>query len=551
MTGPVIGLVRHVETERRFAGSSPGTKLLFSALERSLADKCSLRLLPADFYGSSPGRAVQMADALLSGVDALVLSVMPGYQFDLAAFTLLRQRNRRRVPFIFLALGEFPRGGLFYRYLYRYLDADDLIWLSSTADHQIFKRLVAATPADVCVLPFGIDPAAYRRAAQLRLDTRREYGVSEDEVVFVVHGRIEPGKNVHAATALIGQLARHGKRCRLWLVSPSPADSVSPSGPLPLRAMPPGGGYREVLVKSLRGADPGLVWWWEGGSRDRVARIVAAADVSLNLTLNHDENFGFSTVEAMAAGLPVIGTDWGGLKDTIEDGVTGFRIPTTITRAGVAIDHLTALLRATRLADNKSARHRMGAAAVTRVYERYLIEHCTDALLGQVRDLCGGRTTVPRDHQWTPLGQRMEQLYSVPINVPPGVAPAPMSLRTPEGKEIGRELLRPYGTRDQDLNPDPSSVFVLAPAVVGADSPGVTSVDPIYPLTFHPGSPVEAEVCSLFAERTYLTCTDLVRSTGVDAQQIVAALRRLLEAGAIVQSRDKAGTQAGPGPARP
>ena len=30
----------------------------------------------------------------------------------------------------------------------------------------------------------------------------------------------------------------------------------------------------------------------------------------------------------MAAGLPVVVTDWDGFRDTVEDGVTGFRIPT-------------------------------------------------------------------------------------------------------------------------------------------------------------------------------------------------------------------------------
>jgi hypothetical protein len=35
-------------------------------------------------------------------------------------------------------------------------------------------------------------------------------------------------------------------------------------------------------------------------------------------------------VEALAAGLPVVSTDWDGLKDTVEHGVTGFRVPTTM-----------------------------------------------------------------------------------------------------------------------------------------------------------------------------------------------------------------------------
>ena len=40
------------------------------------------------------------------------------------------------------------------------------------------------------------------------------------------------------------------------------------------------------------------------------------------------ETFGITPIEAMAAGLPVIVSDWNGYKDTVRDGVDGFRIPT-------------------------------------------------------------------------------------------------------------------------------------------------------------------------------------------------------------------------------
>ena len=58
--------------------------------------------------------------------------------------------------------------------------------------------------------------------------------------------------------------------------------------------------------------------------------IRAAADLFTLLSDNIQESFGLAPVEALAAGLPVVGTDWDGLKDTVEHGVTGFRVPTTL-----------------------------------------------------------------------------------------------------------------------------------------------------------------------------------------------------------------------------
>ena len=54
--------------------------------------------------------------------------------------------------------------------------------------------------------------------------------------------------------------------------------------------------------------------------RPEVREFYNIADVAINLTLHHDENFGLAQVEAMACGLPVVGSLWGGLKDTIRDG---------------------------------------------------------------------------------------------------------------------------------------------------------------------------------------------------------------------------------------
>ena len=54
----------------------------------------------------------------------------------------------------------------------------------------------------------------------------------------------------------------------------------------------------------------------------------AAADLFISLSDGIQETFGLTPIEAMAAGLPVVVSDWNGYKDTIRDGVDGFRIPT-------------------------------------------------------------------------------------------------------------------------------------------------------------------------------------------------------------------------------
>jgi D-inositol-3-phosphate glycosyltransferase len=42
-----------------------------------------------------------------------------------------------------------------------------------------------------------------------------------------------------------------------------------------------------------------------------------------------EESFGLSVIEAAYCALPVVAVDEGGVKDTVVDGVTGFRVPAT------------------------------------------------------------------------------------------------------------------------------------------------------------------------------------------------------------------------------
>jgi N-acetyl-alpha-D-glucosaminyl L-malate synthase BshA len=57
------------------------------------------------------------------------------------------------------------------------------------------------------------------------------------------------------------------------------------------------------------------------GKLDQIAPLLAAAD--LFLLPSQSESFGLSALEALASGVPVVGTNAGGLPEVIRDGETG------------------------------------------------------------------------------------------------------------------------------------------------------------------------------------------------------------------------------------
>lgn len=73
----------------------------------------------------------------------------------------------------------------------------------------------------------------------------------------------------------------------------------------------------DVMLHLMDGNDPALV-----------KEMWAASDVFISLVDNIQETFGITPLEAMAAGLPVIVSDWDGYRYTVRDGVEGALIPT-------------------------------------------------------------------------------------------------------------------------------------------------------------------------------------------------------------------------------
>lgn len=101
----------------------------------------------------------------------------------------------------------------------------------------------------------------------------------------------------------------------------------------------------------------------------RVASLYSAADVYVINSQGLGETFGRVTIEAMAFGLPVLGTDAGGTKDIVEHNVTGLLYP--LGRPGVQVlsENIQFLLK------NPSMRQEMGMRGRKMVEKMYLKRH--------------------------------------------------------------------------------------------------------------------------------------------------------------------------------
>jgi glycosyltransferase involved in cell wall biosynthesis len=189
-----------------------------------------------------------------------------------------------------------------------------------------FGRDIALASPHLPIIPLGVHCDDYVITPDARATGREALGLEPDVVTALFVGRLVFHAKAHPFPMFRGlqeAARRTGKRVALLMCGWAPNDAVARTFVAGAAQFAP-----DVLVKFVEGRDPvqrGHAW--------------AAADLFVSLSDNIQETFGLTPIEAMAAGLPVVVTDWDGYKDTVRDGVDGFRIRTwaPIPGAGVPL----------------------------------------------------------------------------------------------------------------------------------------------------------------------------------------------------------------------
>jgi starch synthase len=179
------------------------------------------------------------------------------------------------------------------------------------------------------VIPLGVDCDTYAPMPEVRAAWRQRLGIGERDV----------------AVLFLGRLSFHGKAHPVPMyrgLQQALAQSPLPAGGK-LHLIQAGWFANDAIERAFRdGAAahcPDVVCHFlDGRQPDVRSGIWQAADIYTSLSDNLQETFGLSPIEGMAAGLPVVVSDWDGYRDTVRDGVDGFRVPTLMPPAPHGMD---------------------------------------------------------------------------------------------------------------------------------------------------------------------------------------------------------------------
>jgi len=235
------------------------------------------------------------------------------------------------------------------------------------AASQFIAKLIAerhrTDPARIRLIPRGVDPVAFDPTAvsgERVMRLLRTWRLPEDALVVALPGRLTDWKGQGVLIDAIARMARRDVYCVLVGAEQGRARYTAR---LVARAEALG------IADRLRLA----------GECDDVPAAMMLADVVVHAS-TRPEAFGRVVIEAQAMARPVIASDLGGPVETVEHGVTGWRVPpgdaATLAEAIEAV-----------LALPQDALDEVGANARTAVLNGYTVTAMQAATLGVYREL--------------------------------------------------------------------------------------------------------------------------------------------------------------------
>jgi D-inositol-3-phosphate glycosyltransferase len=282
----------------------------------------------------------------MSGLAAGGLSDMWGGLPIMQMFHTLGEMKNR------VALNENEREGA-YR-----LDGErqvlaraDCIIAATPAEQAQLEWLYKAEPSKVKVIPPGVDTSHFY---PIPADEARQYiGLAPDDRMILFVGRIEPLKGVATLIKAVACLSLKNLKEPVNLAVIGGDPEAAPAE------------ISEEMIHLQKLCDDltvgKMVAFLGKRGQDTLPYYYSAAEVVV--MPSHYESFGMVALEAMACGTPVIASQVGGLAFLVQDGITGYTVPTEDNEA--LCERLTALL------GDENLRQKMGrnAAEYARNYD--------------------------------------------------------------------------------------------------------------------------------------------------------------------------------------
>ncbi len=180
-------------------------------------------------------------------------------------------------------------------------------FVSASKKQQALLECFINESLETFVNPFPVDRKVFYFDEKERQETRKEFGITEDDFIFLYTGRVSLQKNVLELTKAIDTcFSISGDNNYLFIAGPFDDIGVPYLG----QENSPGIYFQRWL--NLKTKNQTKIKYLNNLPPDELRKIYNAADCFISLSTHNDEDYGMAPAEAMMCGLQLILTDWGG-----------------------------------------------------------------------------------------------------------------------------------------------------------------------------------------------------------------------------------------------
>lgn len=346
---------------------------IFRMTTEVLRDKYELLYFPSEYDHCPRNKQEAIVRDWLNASDVILGPI----DYDILH---VRHRMARKSPYMCLLMGAMSRGGRVLLDSHELITEGDVLIGNCTGDVDLTRQFVAN--AQIRLLPLAFDQTVFYPASEHeRAALRKQMGFSAEDNVLFYSGRMTIEKNVHTLLRVFSVVEKLVPNAHLLIAGTEFNAPFSEFGvySVNIRSML-NGIVKRLNIKNVR--------FLGQQNREELSKLCNVADIAVNMTLHHDENFGLAQVEALGCGTPVAATQWGGLKDTVVDGKTGASISTIVTGAGVKVDWWEAANKIVELLRETKKGPTLRATCARIAQDEYSVEKYGERLAAII-DECG------------------------------------------------------------------------------------------------------------------------------------------------------------------
>jgi glycosyltransferase involved in cell wall biosynthesis len=356
-----------------------GAEVLAAQLARNLAGTCRFIFVCLDELGSlgqqlvddgfpvqvlnrRPGLDWSCSRRLAAILRREQVDLVHAHQYTPFFYAMMGRLLYRRPPILFTEHGrhypDYPRLKRIFANRLLLARRDRVVGVGE-AVRQALIHNEGIPPERVGLIYNGINLAPFANGAPDRVLLRKEIGVGARDLVILQVARLDYLKDHATAIRTLERVVRLHPAARLVLVGEGP--EMKPIQDLVRER------NLQLFVRFL-------------GLRTDVAWLLRAADLFLLTSIS--EGIPLTIIEAMAAGVPVVSTNVGGIPEVVEDGRTGLLAPS-------GNDALLAT-KVLHLADSPALRLQMGQFGRQRASALFSQTQMNDLYLRLYQEMLAG-----------------------------------------------------------------------------------------------------------------------------------------------------------------